>query len=85
MPSQDEDKPQQPARRSRYNEAQLLRMMETAARSWTKTRSSSDAMKGRGLGTPATRADTIERLMRRRRYARRVEGKSRSDRQRRCA
>ncbi len=46
----------------RYYEAQLLRMMETAGER-VDDEELSDAMKERGLGTPATRADTIERLV----------------------
>jgi len=57
----------------RYSEAQMLRMMETAGERVADD-DLSDAMKGRGLGTPATRADTIENLIRKE-YARRVEGK----------
>ncbi|TNE85393.1 MAG: DNA topoisomerase III [Deltaproteobacteria bacterium] len=57
----------------RLTEAQLLRMMETAGEALDDDELS-EAMKGRGLGTPATRADTIEGLVRKG-YARRVEGK----------
>ncbi|MCB9685119.1 MAG: DNA topoisomerase III [Alphaproteobacteria bacterium] len=57
----------------RYSEAQLLRMMETAGQLLDDD-DLSDAMKDRGLGTPATRADTIERLVSTT-YARRVGGK----------
>jgi DNA topoisomerase-3 len=57
----------------RYNEAQLLRMMETAGER-VDDEELSEAMKERGLGTPATRADTIERLVSTT-YARRVGGK----------
>jgi DNA topoisomerase III len=58
---------------SRFNEAQLLRMMETAGEDIDEA-DLSEAMRGRGLGTPATRADTIERLVATA-YARRVEGR----------
>lgn len=58
---------------ARYTEAQLLRMMETAGE-YVDDEELSDAMRGRGLGTPATRADTIERLVHTG-YARRTEGK----------
>ncbi len=58
---------------ARFNEGQLLRMMETAGESIDET-DLSEAMRGRGLGTPATRADTIERLVYTS-YARRVEGR----------
>ena len=57
----------------RYTEAQLLRMMETAGERVDDDQLS-DAMRGRGLGTPATRADTIENLVFKA-YARRAEGK----------
>ncbi len=57
----------------RYSEAQLLRMMETAGER-VEDEDLSEAMKGRGLGTPATRADTIEGLVRKM-YARRVDGR----------
>lgn len=66
-----EDKETRPA--SRYSEAQLLRMMETAGER-VEVDDLSDAMKDRGLGTPATRADTIERLVSTG-YSRRVAGK----------
>ncbi len=59
----------------RYSEAQLLRMMETAGER-VDDEELSEAMKDSGLGTPATRADTIETLCsERRQYARRIEGK----------
>lgn len=58
---------------SRYTEAQLLRMMETAGEQ-IEDEELSDAMKDRGLGTPATRADTIEGLVRKE-YAARVSNK----------
>lgn len=66
-----EDKETRPP--ARYTEAQLLRMMETAGE-YVDDEDLSDAMRGRGLGTPATRADTIERLVHTG-YARRTEGK----------
>ncbi len=60
----------------RYTEAQLLRMMETAGELIRDDEDLSDAMRERGLGTPATRADTIERLVRAKSpYARRVSGR----------
>jgi DNA topoisomerase III len=67
-----EDKETKPP--SRYSEAQLLRMMETAGERILDAEDLSDAMKERGLGTPATRADTIERLVSTT-YSRRVGGK----------
>jgi DNA topoisomerase-3 len=57
----------------RYSEAQLLRMMETAGEQ-VDQEELSDAMRGRGLGTPATRAETIEKLVGAL-YIRRLEGK----------
>ena len=57
----------------RFNEAQLLRMMETAGEQVAEE-DLSDAMRGRGLGTPATRAEVIEKLVGSA-YMRRVEGK----------
>ena len=59
--SQIEDKETKPP--GRFTEAQLLRMMETAGETLDDD-DLSDAMKDRGLGTPATRADTIEGLVR---------------------
>ena len=47
---------------ARYSEASLLGAMETAGRS-IDDEELREAMKERGLGTPATRADTIERLI----------------------
>ena len=46
----------------RYTEASLLGAMETAGRS-IDDEELREAMKESGLGTPATRADTIERLL----------------------
>jgi DNA topoisomerase III len=46
----------------RYTEASLLGAMETAGRT-IDDEELRDAMKESGLGTPATRADTIERLL----------------------
>ncbi|HWH66086.1 MAG TPA: DNA topoisomerase, partial [Gaiellales bacterium] len=46
----------------RYSEASLLGAMETAGRS-IDDEELREAMKDSGLGTPATRADTIERLL----------------------
>jgi DNA topoisomerase-3 len=48
----------------RYTEATLLSAMETAGR-LVDSDELRDAMKERGLGTPATRAETIETLIRR--------------------
>jgi DNA topoisomerase III len=47
---------------ARYNEGTLLRAMETAGR-LVKDDEAAEAMKDAGLGTPATRAATIERLI----------------------
>jgi DNA topoisomerase-3 len=47
---------------TRHNEAALLRLMETAGERMEDD-SLVEAMQGRGLGTPATRADIIERLI----------------------
>jgi len=58
---------------ARYNEAALLRMMETAGQE-VEEEELSDAMKDKGLGTPATRAEIIEGLIRKQ-YARRVDGR----------
>ncbi|MEZ4321087.1 MAG: DNA topoisomerase [Myxococcota bacterium] len=55
----------------RFNEAQLLRMMETAGDE-IEDEDLSEAMRGRGIGTPATRASIIEELVRKG-YTRRVE------------
>lgn len=69
----DEEKETRPP--ARYSEGQLLRLMETAGERMDDEEFV-EAMKGRGLGTPATRADTIERLVNPKvRYARRVDGK----------
>jgi DNA topoisomerase-3 len=57
----------------RYSEAQLLRMMETAGQHLADEELV-EAMQGHGLGTPATRAETIEGLIRKG-YCRRVDGK----------
>jgi DNA topoisomerase-3 len=48
----------------RYNEATLLQAMETAGK-LIDDEELREAMKERGLGTPATRAETIETLIRR--------------------
>jgi DNA topoisomerase-3 len=48
----------------RYTEATLLTAMETAGQA-LDDKELSQAMKDRGLGTPATRAETIETLLRR--------------------
>jgi DNA topoisomerase-3 len=47
---------------SRYNESSLLRAMETAGK-LVEDDEAAEAMKESGLGTPATRAATIERLI----------------------
>jgi DNA topoisomerase III len=57
----------------RFTDATLLTAMETAGAT-LDDRELSEAMKERGLGTPATRAETIETLLRRR-YAER-QGKA---------
>ena len=49
---------------ARYNEATLLSAMETAGK-FVDDGELADAMKERGLGTPATRAEIIETLVRR--------------------
>ena len=49
---------------SNYNESSLLGAMETAGRMVTDEQSK-DALKDRGIGTPATRAEIIETLLRR--------------------
>lgn len=46
----------------RYSEATLLSAMEGAGKR-VDDKALAQAMKGKGLGTPATRADTIERLL----------------------
>ncbi|MEN0061798.1 MAG: DNA topoisomerase [Myxococcota bacterium] len=66
-----EDKETRPP--GRFSEAQLLRMMETAGEQLDDDELS-DAMKERGLGTPATRADTIEGLIRKQ-YVNRISSK----------
>lgn len=47
---------------SRYSEATLLSAMEGAGKR-VDDKALAQAMKGKGLGTPATRADTIEKLL----------------------
>ena len=47
---------------NRLKEAKLLSLMEHAGRS-IDDEAMAEAMKGKGLGTPATRADTIEKLI----------------------
>ena len=47
---------------NRLKEAKLLSLMEHAGRS-IDDEEMADAMKGKGLGTPATRAETIEKLI----------------------
>ena len=60
---------------ARYTEASLLRKMETAGDDIEDDEEVSLAMKERGLGTPATRAETIEKLVKSASpYARRVQG-----------
>ncbi len=54
---------------SRFTEATLLTAMETAGRT-LEDKELSAAMKDSGLGTPATRADTIETLIKRQYLAR---------------
>lgn len=56
---------------SRYSEARLLSLMEHAGRQ-VEDEEIGDALKGKGLGTPATRADIIENLVAKQ-YARRAE------------
>ncbi len=68
---QDEQKDTRPP--PRLNESQMLRLMETAGER-VEDEEHSAAMRGRGLGTPATRADIIERLLQTG-YARRVDDK----------
>jgi DNA topoisomerase-3 len=48
---------------ARYSESSLLRSMETAGKLVVDDDSAAEAMKESGLGTPATRAATIERLI----------------------
>ena len=67
----DEEKQTKPP--PRHSEAALLRLMETAGDE-VDDDEHAEAMKGRGLGTPATRADIIEGLVKKA-YARRVDGK----------
>jgi DNA topoisomerase III len=56
---------------SRYSEARLLSLMEHAGRQ-VDDEDITDALKGKGLGTPATRADIMENLVSKQ-YARRAE------------
>jgi len=67
------DEEQQTRPPPRYNEAALLRMMETAGQE-VEEEELSDAMREKGLGTPATRAEIIEGLIHKQ-YARRVDGR----------
>ena len=53
-----------------HTESSLLGMMETAGK-WVNDDAAKEALKGRGLGTPATRAAIIETLLRRSYIARR--------------
>ena len=48
---------------SRYSEGTLLRAMETAGKLVVDDDEAAEAMKDAGIGTPATRAATIERLI----------------------
>ena len=57
----------------RFTEATLLTAMETAGKT-LDDKELSEAMKENGLGTPATRAETIETLLRRE-YVERLSGK----------
>jgi len=59
-----ESKAEQTKPPNRLKEARLLSLMEHAGRK-IEDDELSDAMKGKGLGTPATRAETIETLIRR--------------------
>src|SRR4029453_8802254 len=61
-PAEEEAKETRPP--PRYNEATLLSAMETAGK-LVDDEELREAMKERGLGTPATRAETIETLIRR--------------------
>lgn len=56
---------------ARYSEARLLSLMEHAGRQ-VDDEEITDVLKGKGLGTPATRADIIENLVTKQ-YARRAE------------
>lgn len=56
---------------SRYSEARLLSLMEHAGRQ-VDDEELTEVLKGKGLGTPATRADIIENLVAKQ-YARRAE------------
>lgn len=56
---------------ARYTEARLLSLMEHAGRQ-VDDEDITDALKGKGLGTPATRADIIENLVTKQ-YARRAD------------
>ncbi len=56
---------------SRYSEARLLSLMEHAGKQ-VEDEEIEEALKGKGLGTPATRADIIENLVNKQ-YARRAE------------
>ena len=47
-----------------HTESSILGMMETAGK-WVNDDAAKEALKGRGLGTPATRAAIIETLLRR--------------------
>lgn len=66
--SSESDKTKPP---SRYTEARLLSLMEHAGRQ-VDDDELTEVLKGKGLGTPATRADIIENLVAKQ-YARRAE------------
>lgn len=57
---------------ARITEARLLSLMEHAGQQVKDDEALSEAMKGKGLGTPATRAEIIENLISKQ-YARRAE------------
>ena len=59
-----ESKAEQTKPPNRLKEARLLSLMEHAGKK-VEEDELADAMKGKGLGTPATRAETIETLIRR--------------------
>jgi len=62
----DQDRPP-----SRYSEARLLSLMEHAGRQ-VEDEELTEVLKGKGIGTPATRADIIENLVSKQ-YARKAE------------
>ena len=69
-----EEKTKPPAR---LKEARLLSLMENAGKA-IDDEELAQAMKGKGLGTPATRADTIEKLLSRGFIQRAKSGSSRA-------